>query len=116
MVNRRGAGKLGCLVFLLLVVAVMYFGVNIGEVYYRYYQYKEAMDQEIRFRSELADATLKRNLAAIADSLGLPEDAGIVTITRDAGRITIESHYDETVDLPGFKHEFHLEPRAAGTY
>lgn len=116
MVTRRGAGKLGCLMFLLLFVAVMYFGVNIGEVYYRYYQYKEAMDQEIRFRSELADATLKRNLAAVADSLGLPGDAGIVTIRRAGGHITIEAHYDETVDLPGFKHDFHLEPSVTGAY
>ena len=116
MVIRRGATKLGCLVFLLLFSAALYFGVNIGEVYYRFYQYKDAMQQEIRFRSELADATLKRNLRAIADSLGLPDDAGVITITRDNGQITIESHYEELVDLPGFKREIHFEPRAVGAY
>ena len=116
MVTRRGAAKLGCLLFLLVFAAAMYFGVNIGEVYYRYYKYKDAMQQEIRFRSELADATLKRNLRAVADSLGLPEDAGLVTITRDHGQIVIESHYEELVDLPGFKREFHFEPRAVGAY
>jgi hypothetical protein len=103
-------------VFLLLISAVLYFGVNIGEVYYRYFQYKELMAQEIRFRSDLADATIKRNLQAIADSLGLPEDAGAVVITRDRGRIEIESHYEETVDLPGFKRDIHFEPKASGTY
>lgn len=116
MVTRRGAVKLGCLLFLLLFTAVLYFGVNVGEVYYRYYQFKDAMQQEIRFRSELADHTIKRNLQAVADSLGLPEDAGYVTIRRDRGRITIESHYEETVDLPGFKRDIHFEPRAQGTY
>lgn len=116
MVTRRGATKLGCLVFLLLFTAVMYFGVNVGEVYYRYYQYKDAMDQEIRFRSDYPNEKLRSNLRAVVDSLGLPEEAGIITITRDNGRITIESHYDETVDLPGFKRDIHFEPRAAGTY
>jgi len=116
VVTRRGAAKLGCLVSLLLLSAVAYFGVNVGEVYYRYYKYKDAMNQEIRFRSDLADVTLKKNLRAIADSLGLPEDAGLVTITRDRGQITIESYYEETVDMPGFKRDFHFEPRVVGTY
>ena len=44
MVTRRaGASSLGCLVSLLLVAAVGYFGVNAGEVYFRFYQFQDAM-------------------------------------------------------------------------
>lgn len=116
MVTRRGAAKLGCLMFLLVFVAVMYFGVNIGEVYYRYYQYEDAMDQEVRFRADYPPEKLKANLRAAADSLGLPEDAGLVSITKENGHITIESHYEETVELPGFRRDIHFEPRAVGSY
>lgn len=116
MVSRRGATKLGCLVFLLLFSAVMYFGVNAGEKYYQYLQFKDAMQQEIRFRSFLPNDKIKANLRSAADSLGLPEDAGLVTITRNGGQITIESHYEEIIDLPGFKREIHFEPRAVGTH
>lgn len=116
MVSRPGATKLGCLLSLLLLSATLYFGINAGEVYYRYLQYKDAMQQEIRFRSYLPNDKIKSNLRAAADSLGLPEDAGLVTITRAAGQITIESHYEEILDLPGFKREVHFEPRAVGTY
>lgn len=116
MVSRHGATKLGCLVFLLLFSGVMYFGVNAGETYYRYLQYKDAMQQEVRFRSFLPNDKIKANLRAAADSLGLPEDAGLVTITRAGGQITIESHYEEIIDLPGFKKEVHFEPRAVGNY
>lgn len=116
MVNRRGATKAGCLLFLLIFSAIMYFGVNAGEIYYRYVQYKDAMSQEIRFRSHLPTERIKANLRAVADSLGLPEDAGIVTVTRDRGRMTIEAHYEEYLELPGYTREIHFEPRAVGNY
>ena len=116
MVNRRGITKVGCLLSLLIVSAVLYFGVNAFEKYYAYLQYKDAMQQEIRFRSFLPDAKIKENLIAIADSLGLPEDAGIITIKRERGLMTIEAHYEELLELPGYKKEVHFEPRAAGTY
>ena len=116
MVMRRGATKMGCLLFLLLFSAVMYFGVNAGEKYYKYLQFKDAMSQEIRFRSWQPNDKIKENLRAAADSLGLPEDAGLVTITREGGTMTIESHYEEIIDLPWYKKEVHFEPRAMGTY
>jgi hypothetical protein len=116
VVNRRGAGRFGCLLFLLLFAAVMYFGVNAGEVYWRYLQYKDAMAQEVRFRSFLPNKRIQENLQAIADSLGLPEDAGVVTVTRREGRVTVEAHYEEWIELPGYRKEVHFEPRAAGGY
>lgn len=116
MVARRGSAKFGCLVYLLIVSAVLYFGVHAGEVYWRYLEYKDAMQQEVRFRSFLPNERIKANLMAAADSLGLPEDAGVVTVTRKDGRVTVEAHYEETIVLPGFKKEVHFEPRATGGY
>ena len=116
MVNRRGAGKIGCLFSLLIISAVLYFGVDAFEKYYAYLQYKDAMSQEIRFRSFLPNDRIKANLVAVADSLGLPEDAGVITITRVNGQMTIEAHYEEFFELPGYKKEIHFEPRAVGTY
>lgn len=113
---RRGASRFGCLVVLLFVTAVMYFGVQAGEVYWRYLQYKGAMDQEVRFRSFLPDARIKTHLQNVADSLGLPEDAGVITVTRKDGRVTIEAHYEETIELPWYRREVHFEPKATGTY
>lgn len=113
---RRGASTIGCLFWLLIFAAILYFGVNAFEVYYKYLEYKQAMDAEVRFRSMLADNTLLANLRAKADSLGLPEDAKKITIKREKGQISIEAHYDETIDLPGYKKEIHFEPKAKGSY
>ena len=114
--SRRGATKFGCLVYLLIVSAILYFGVHAGEVYWRYLQYKDAMAQEVRFRSFLPNDRIRENLRAIADSMGLPEDAGVVTVTRKDGRVTVESHYEEFIELPGYRKEVHFEPKATGGY
>jgi hypothetical protein len=113
---RRGATKLGCLVYVLVLSAVLYFGVHAGEVYFRYLEYKDAMKQEVRFRTHLTDQQLKTHLKTIADSLGLPEDAGDVNVIRRSGQITIEARYTDIIDLPFMKREVHFEPRATGTY
>jgi hypothetical protein len=100
----------------LIVSAILYFGVNFADVYFRYLEYKDAMKQEIRFRSQLPNDQIRAHLKLVADSLGLPEDAGQVTVHRESGQITIEAHYDELIDLPLVKKEIHFEPRAVGTY
>jgi len=44
--SRAGRSSLGCLVALLLVVALIYFGVKVGEVYWRAYEFKDAMRKD----------------------------------------------------------------------
>jgi len=70
--TRRGTGTLGCLVMLLVGAATVYFGVNVGEVYWRYYQYQDNMEQQVRFATHNTNEQIARRLAAGADSLRLP--------------------------------------------
>jgi hypothetical protein len=107
---RRGAGRLGCLFSLLLVVAVAYFGFNIGEVYLRFYRLRDAMEQEARFAHNRDDNTIRLRLAASADSLGLPDEAGRMVIRRSSTDIMISTDYSEHVELPLFVREFKFRP------
>ena len=107
---RRGASRLGCLLLLVLLVAAAYFAVNVGEVYYRYYRFRDAMGQQARFAVRVSDAAVQQRLRAIADSLGLPEAAGNVSIRRSPGLIEVWSEYFEHVELPLFVREFHFTP------
>ena len=117
---RRASGRasLGCLFSLLVLTAALYFGVNIGEVYWRFYQYRDAMRQEVRFARMRTDHAIARRLASVAESLGLPDGARSVTVQRDdrARRIGISASYSERVELPGFVRTFEFSPRAEGTY
>jgi hypothetical protein len=110
--SRRGVSKLGCLVSLLLAVTVAYFGVNVGEVYLRYYRFHDAMVQEARFARTNNDDAIRLRLAALADSLGLPEEATHVQVRRTAQSITIFADYDERVELPWYVRQIRFVPRA----
>lgn len=114
VIARRGATKLGCLFSVLLVVAATYFAVNVGEVYLRYYRYRDAMHQQGRFGRQNADEAIRRNLRSVADSLGLPEDAGRLSIQRTGNTISISAQYDEVVEFPLFVRTLHFAPSYHG--
>jgi hypothetical protein len=117
MVRRRtGRSALGCLVSILVVAAIGYFGINVGEVYFRFFEYQDAMKQEVRFAAHNSDAVIERHLIARVDSLGLPESAGEVTVERDGRHIEIESEYYDHIELPLYVREIRFNPRASGIF
>jgi hypothetical protein len=113
--SRRGASKLGCLVALLIAAAIAYFGINGGEVFLRYYRFRDAMVQEARLARHNSDDAIRRRLRSLADSLGLPDEAGVVRVRRSANRITISSEYHESVELPMFVKTLRFAPTVVGT-
>ncbi len=110
----RGTSTLGCLFSLILLAAAIFYGFNIGKVYFRYYQLKDAMRTNARLAPSLTDATIRRRLVTRVDELQLPPEAQKFTIRR-SGRprtITITTEYSESVDLPLFRHTFVFTPEA----
>ena len=112
--NRRGTSTRGCLLTLLLLAVVLYYGINLGEVYLRYSRLQQEMRSQVRLAPSLSDGVIRRRLVAKAEDLGLPDEAKSFKIQRSARprRITIEAEYQESVDLPFFNHTFTLTPRA----
>ena len=113
---RRGASSLGCLVTLLVVVAVGYFSFKIGEVYWRFYDYQDTMVQQARFAEHFTNVQIKKRLVAKADSLGLPADASEVSVERTGRHISIGVDYVELVELPLHVRTFKFSPRAEYDY
>ena len=116
MVTRGGRSSVGCLFSLLILAAAVYFGINFGEVYWRFYEFQDAMKQEVRFAAQIPDERIRLRLAALADSLGLPEEASEVTVERSTGSISVRAEYTERVDLPLVSREIRFRPRAQGTF
>lgn len=112
--SARGASSLGCLVSLLIFVAALYYGVNIGEVFFRYYRLLDEMDSQARIAAGLDNGTIARRIAAAVQEIGVPESAARVVVRRTVSprEITITTDYSETVDLPFFKHTFAFHPKA----
>ncbi|HET7041722.1 MAG TPA: hypothetical protein VFI13_06875 [Gemmatimonadales bacterium] len=114
--GRAGKGSLGCLTTLVFFGAVAYFGLPVGQIYVRQYQFADEMRTATVLATNLTDAVIRRRLQDKADELGLPPEAvKNLKIRRTGGtdrHITIDSAYDETVHLPGFAYTFHFTPHA----
>lgn len=114
--SRAGKSSLGCLFTLLVFVVAAYFGVNIGEVYLRYYRFRDSMAQTARFAQRLSDEDIVTRLRLAADSLGLPEGAQQVQVRRRGNQISIGTEYYEHVELPGYVREIHLQPHVERSF
>jgi hypothetical protein len=99
-----------------LVMALGYFGVNIGRPFLNDYRFKDRMRQEARFAAKRSDLTIQRRLETYADSLGLPEAARKVQVRRRQGTIEIWTEYYVVVEFPGIVRELHFSPQVVGTY
>lgn len=114
--SRRGASSSGCLLSLLIFVAALYYGVNIGEVFFRYYRLLDEMQTEAHLSAGLDDGTIRRRIQATVEEIGLPESAGgselVVRRTFSPREIVIETRYSESVSLPFFNHSFSFHPKA----
>jgi hypothetical protein len=94
----------------MLILAIAgYIGVKVGEPYFRFYKFKDAAQQEARFASLRKDAAIKANLFAVADSLGLPEDAYHIKIVRDSSHVRIQSVYDDSWTLITYTRVVHFD-------
>ncbi len=113
---RAGKGGLGCLLSMVLIGAIGYFGFNIGTKYWAYYQFEDRMKQEARFAAHRSDVTIARRLSEYADSLKLPEAAQKVHVRRRQRTIEIWAEYYQILELPGFVREVYFHPRAVGTF
>ena len=114
--SRRGAGSLGCLFTLLILAAVGYFGLPIGEAYFRYYKFEDEMKQAVRFARLNGDAEILRGLRRHVDESGLPPEASDISIVRAPGRISISASYVEEFHLPGYVKVQQFTPHAEGTF
>jgi len=112
--SRRGTSSMGCLFSLLIAAAVIYFGVNVGEAYWRFYEYQDDMRQIVAFAPHSSNDAMIAKLRASADSLNLPADASANSVRRSETTIGIEADYYEHVELPMYVRDIHFHPHAEG--
>ncbi len=116
MVARRGTSRLGCLIPLAILAIALYFAIDFGMAYFRFYQFKDAMGSEARFATTRTDDQITSHLTALADSMQMPPGAELITIQRSPSVISISSDYDEVFKLPLNKEQvIHFHPSAAAS-
>lgn len=114
--NRRGATTFGCLLTTLLLVAVGYFGLKVGKVYWDAAEYENVIKATVRLADTKSDRQIYDRIVAKADSLGLPEEAKEITVERKGRHLYVGADYVVMVELPLHNRSFHFAPYAEFDY
>jgi hypothetical protein len=111
-VSRRGASTLGCLVAILVFMAILYYGVDIGRTYWNYYRLKDEMATSARFAQTQPDDQIHRHLIGVAQDLGLPAEAQrfVIRRTEHPPLVTIRTSYSVELVLPFKRKRITLTP------
>lgn len=115
LVRRRGASRLGCLIWLVVAAVVAYYSVPIGGVYFTYWRIRQEMQSQARLAPSIDDATIRRRLLRKMDQLRLPDEARRRLTIRRLARpreIRIRTEYQQPLELPFVTYTFTLTPEA----
>ena len=110
--SSRGAAGFGCVVWLVILALVGYCLVQIVPVKVASSQFEDFMQEEAGFGSVKNLTQLEKEILAKARELKIPLTKENLSVRRSAKEITIEAHYQMTVDFFGglYKHVFKFDP------
>jgi len=111
--GNRGASTIGCLFTLLILVAILYYGVDIGRIYWNYYRLQDEMETSARFASSESDDQIAKHLIGVSQDLGLPEESRRFSIirTQHPNAVTIKTTYRVEVELPFSRRTLTMRPQ-----
>ncbi len=101
--NIRGKSRLGCLLTLVILATLAYYGFDIGSVYLQRWQLKQEMKAQAGYAPSIDDNAIRRRLNRKIEELGLPEEAREELRIRRTLRpreIKISTSYDVVLTLP----------------
>jgi hypothetical protein len=113
--RNRGASTIGCLFSILIFVAVLYYGIDIGRIYWNYYRLEDEMETSARFASTRTDDEIRKHLMGVSEDLGLPAEARNFSIrrTEHPPMVTITTSYRVELELPFHRRTLTMRPEAA---
>jgi hypothetical protein len=97
----RGDGKLGCIIWLAIAGLIGYCLYQIVPVKVSTSQFEDFMKEEASFGSIKAVPQLQKEILEKAKELDLPVGRDNLSITRTSTYITVEAHYEVTLEFFG---------------
>ena len=109
--GEEGKSSLGNIVFLLLVLAMIYFGFKFIPVRINTFAFLDAMNEEASFAAHRNDKIIKDNLMRMAREKRLPITKEEIKLTREPGRMTVEADYTVQVDTIFFTYDWRFQEK-----
>lgn len=108
----RGEGRLGCIIWLIIVVIVGYGLLKFVPVKMASARFEDFMAEEAGFASIRGVREIERNILTKAKDLQLPITKENLIITKSREKIKVEAHYEVVIDLFGgnYKYVWKFDP------
>jgi len=99
--NRSGKIKVVALIWLVVLVAAVYCGLEFGGVYWRHYRLEDVIKQQLAYAGQLSDDAIRESLLAEIAGLGLPREGLTFHFRRtpQPQALEVSISYVETVNL-----------------
>ena len=106
---RYGQGKIGCILWLLVLLAVVGVAAKLIPIKIRSAELYDYMEEQALFAGRSGTETLKKRILERAQDLDLPLDKKNLKVERRGGRIQIRASYTVPVELPGYTYYWEFE-------
>ena len=111
--NMRGQFKLGCLVYVLILAAIIYLGYKWGESKWNYETMKEQITQISKFwvaQRAMNYALIKESIIEKGEEIGITIHEDDIEITFKNKVLTIDVYWDTPIEIPGYTYyiEHHI--------
>jgi hypothetical protein len=87
------------IVKLLIVVAILHACARAGRSSWRYYEFKDAIEQEARFAGSEPAAAVRQRILRIAEEQGITLLPADLVVEKDGTQTTVRALYGEDVEL-----------------
>lgn len=106
---RHGQGKLGCILWLLVLLAVVGIAAKLIPIKIKSAEFHDYMEEQVMFAGRAGTETLRKRIMGRAKDLEIPLDKKNLIVERRGGRIRIRATYTIPVELPGYTYDWDFE-------
>ncbi len=106
---RYGSGKLGCILWMLVLLAVVGIAAKLIPIKIRSAELYDFMEEQAMFAGRTKPEELKKRILRRAEELDLPLEKKNLIVERRAGRVRMRATYTVPIELPGYTFEWPFE-------
>ena len=99
--SMRGTGRVGCAIWLVIFIAIVYILAKVVPVKMRTSQFYDAMQEQASFGSIKGNASIQNELFNKAHELNLPLRKEDIQVVRDAVNVRVEANYTIEIHFIG---------------
>ena len=107
----RGEGKIGCIFWILVLIAVGTVAAKVIPVKIESAQFYDYMEEQAKFGLQAPPQAIRRQIMQKAKDLELPVKEENLTVKRTGDEIRIHCRYEIPIEFPGYTYIYKFDEK-----